>query len=142
MARIFQAREEHVVKTGAASQEMAQYINALIKENENKTVWISSLMRESHEQTQVLRQHQLGLQVQAEVIKTVVNQQQQQKPQPQQAATMQGPTVSELDNDQDSDRLDFLGGLNPNSGPPNSGPFGTVNQVIQVPTTLEIVQGF
>ena len=111
VARIFQAHEEHIVKTGAATQEMAQYINALIKENENKTVWISSLMRESQEQTQVLRQHQLGLQVQAEVIKAVVNQEQQQ------TATGTGPTVSEADV-QDSDRLDFLGGQNPNTGPP------------------------
>ena len=142
VARIFQAHEEYIVKTGAASQEMAQYINALIKENENKTAWISSLTRENQEQTQVLRQHELGLQVQAESIKIVVNQQQQQKPQPQQAATRQGPTVSELDNDQDSDRLDFLGGLNPNSGPPNSGPFGAANRVVQVPATLEIVQMF
>ena len=95
VARIFQAHEEHIVKTGAASEEMAHYINALIKENENKNVWISSLMRESQEQTQVLRQHQLGLQVQAEVIKTVVNQQKQQKPQPQQKVARTGPTVSE-----------------------------------------------
>ena len=111
VARIFKAHEEHIVKTGAASQEMAHYINALIKENENKNVWISSLMRESQEQTQVLRQHHLGLQVQAEVIKTVVNQQQQ-------TATRQGPTVSDADDDQDRDRLDFLSGQNPDIGPP------------------------
>ena len=111
VVRIFQAREEHIVKTGAATKEMAQYINALIRENANKTVWISSLMRDSQEQTQVLRQHELGLQVQAEVIKTVVNQQQQQ------TATVTGPTVSEAD-DQDSDRLDFLGYQNPNTGQP------------------------
>ena len=67
-------------------------------------------MRESQEQTHVLREHQLGLQVQAEVIKTVVNQQQQ-------TASGKGPIVSEAD-DQDSDRLDFLGGQNPNTGPP------------------------
>ena len=62
VARILQTHEEHMAKTGAASQEMAQYINALIEENANKTVWISSLMRDSQEQTRVLRQHQLGLQ--------------------------------------------------------------------------------
>ena len=111
VARIFQAHEEHIVKTGAATKEMAQRINALIKENENKTVWISSLMRESQEQTHILLQHQLGLQVQAEVIKVVANQQQQQ------TATGTGPTVSEAD-DQDSDRLDFLCGQNTNTGPP------------------------
>ena len=62
---IFQTHEEHIVKNGAVSQEMAQRINALIKENENKTVWISSLVRNSQEQTHILRQHELGLQVQA-----------------------------------------------------------------------------
>ena len=75
-------------------------------------MWISSLMRESQEQTQILRQHHLGLQVQAEVIKTVVNQQQQQKD------TGKGPTVSDADDDQDPDHLGFLGGKNPNTGPP------------------------
>ena len=45
VVRILQTHEEHIVKTGAASQEMAQRINALIQENENKTVWISSLTR-------------------------------------------------------------------------------------------------
>ena len=134
--------EDYIVKTGAASQEMAQYINALIKENENKTVWISSLMRENQEQTNVLRQHQLGLQVQAEVIKTVVNQQQNQQAQQQQSVTRTGLTVSEFDNDQDQDHLDFPGGQNPNSGPPNSGPFGAANRVVQVPANLEIVQMF
>ena len=35
-----------MAKTGTASQEMAQRNNALIKENGNKTVWVSSAMRE------------------------------------------------------------------------------------------------
>ena len=86
VVRILQTHEEHIVMNGAASQEMAQRINALIEENANKTVWISSLMRESQEQTRVLQQHQLGLQVQAEVIKVVANQQQQP---PQQGSTEQ-----------------------------------------------------
>ena len=47
VARIFQAHEEHIVRTGAASQEMAQRINVLIKENATKTVWISSPLRVS-----------------------------------------------------------------------------------------------
>ena len=112
---------------------MAQRINALIQENANKTVWISSLMRESQEQTRVLRQHQLRLQVQAEVIKAVANQQQHSQ---QQGATGTCPTVYEAD-DQDGDHLDFLGGQNPNTGPPNPGQFG-VNQ-IQVSTGTAIV---
>ena len=58
VARIFQAHEEYIVKTGEASQEMAQNINALIQEDANKTVWISSLMRDAQEKTRVLRQHE------------------------------------------------------------------------------------
>ena len=138
VARIFQAHEEYIVKTGAASQEMAHYINALIKENENKTVWISSLVRESHEQTNVLRQHELGLQVQAEVIRRVANQQSQQ----QGTATGTGPTLSEVDNEHDGDSLDFPGGQNPNQGPPNNGPFGAAKQIVQVHMIMEIEQMF
>ena len=78
VGRILLNHEEHIAQTGVASQEMAQCINALIQDSEKKTVWISSLMRDSQEKTHVLRQHQLGLQVQAEVIKRLANQQQQQ----------------------------------------------------------------
>ena len=113
---------------------MAQRINALIQENENKTVWISSLVRDSHAKTQVLRQHQLGLQVQAEVIKVVANQQQQP---PQQGSTGTSPTV-EI-NDQDGDHLDFLGGQNPNTGPPNTRQYAS-NQIQQVSTGTVVVQ--
>ena len=121
VARIFQAHEEYIAKTGAASQEMAQCINALTKENENKTAWISSLMRETREQTQVLRQHHLGLQVQAEVIKDIIAGQQQPQPQHCQTITAIGPTVTEIDEDDDEDRRDFLGGPSPYKGPPTSG---------------------
>ena len=38
VARFLKTHEEHMAKTGAATQEMAQYINALIQENENKAV--------------------------------------------------------------------------------------------------------
>ena len=136
VARIFQAHEEHIVKTGAATQEMAQSINALIQENATKTMWISSLMRNSHEQTLVLRQHELGLQVQAEVIKVVANQQPQHPP-PSQGAAGTSPTVTEA-GDQDGDRLDFLGGQNPNTGPPNPGQFGA-NQIQQGSTGMAVV---
>ena len=126
-----------MAKTGAATQEMAQYINALIKENENKTVWISSLMRESQEQTRVLREHQLGLQVQAEVIKAVANQQ------PQQRETVTGtvPTVTELDDNNEAG-LDFQNGQSPHTRPPDASPFGVVSQVPQVPTSMPMVQMF
>ena len=119
VVRILQTHEEHIVKTGVASQEVAQRINMLIQENENKTAWISPLMRDSQEQTHVLRPHKHGLQLWAEVIKRVANQQPRNKPQ-QYGTTGTSPTVTESD-DQDGDRLDFLGGQNPNTGPPNPG---------------------
>ena len=50
----------------------------------------------------------------AEVIKYVANQQSQQ-PQPQ-TVTGRGPIVTEVD--EDDGVLDFLGGQNPNTGPP------------------------
>ena len=137
VARIFQAHEEHMAKTGAATQEMAQRINALIQENANKTVWISSLMRESQEQMHVLRQHELGLQVQAEGIKVLANQQQCQ--QQQQGGTGTSPTVTEVD-DHSDDRLDFSNVPSPNSGPPNNGGFGVaMKEVPQVPTSMDMV---
>ena len=114
---------------------MALRINALIQENENEAVWISSLMRDSQEQTRVLRQHELGLQVQAEVIKVVATQ--HQHPPQQHGATRTSPTVTEAD-DKDGDRLDFLGGQNPNTGPPNTGQFGT-NKIQQGKTGTAFV---
>ena len=38
-----------------------------------------------------------------------------------QTITGAGPTVTEVDDDHDEDRLDFLGGPNPHEGPPNGG---------------------
>ena len=38
VVRILQTHEQHIAMTGAASQEMAQRINALIEENATKTV--------------------------------------------------------------------------------------------------------
>ena len=43
---ILQTREEHIIRTGSAFQETEKRINALIQENANKTVWISSPMRD------------------------------------------------------------------------------------------------
>ena len=102
---------------------MAQYINALVEENEKTKAWVGSLMRESQAQEDVLRQHEMGQQVLAEVIKRIVDQQgQQQSQQPQgQARVGAGPTVTEVEDDQDPDRLDFMTGPNPHKGPPNGG---------------------
>ena len=120
---IIQTHEQHIVQNGTVTQEMAQYISALIKESEQKSLWIGSLTTKFQAQTEVLRQHQLGQQVIAEVIKKIIlgqgPQQAQQQPQHQGIAE-NGPTVTEVD-DEDPDRLDFLGGPNPHKGPPNSG---------------------
>ena len=42
--------EERIAQTGYASQEMAQYINALIEEKQKKTLLVDSLMMEKREQ--------------------------------------------------------------------------------------------
>ena len=47
VVQVLKAHEEYMVRTGAASQDMAQCINALVQENANQTVWISSLVRET-----------------------------------------------------------------------------------------------
>ena len=140
LGKIIQVHQQHIVQSGAATQEMAQYINALIQENQQKSASIASLVNEYQAQTEVLRQHQLGLQIQAEVIKRIMTGEHPQQ-QPRQGVTRTGPTVSEAD-DHDPDHLDFRGVQNPNSGPPNVGPFGAVVQFPQVPTNLETVQGF
>ena len=95
----------------------------LVVENEKTKAWVGNLMRESQEQEDVLRQHEMGQHVQAEVIRRIVVQQTQQQSQPPQgqAITEAGPTVTELDDDEDPDRLDFLTGPNPHKGPPNGG---------------------
>ena len=112
VAMIMQVHEQHIVQSGVITQEMAQYINAHIKENEQANLRIGSLTRDSQTQTQVLRQHHLGQQVLAEVIKGIMAGQQQTQQQPPQGQTVTGagPTVTEVDGDDDPDRLDFMGG--------------------------------
>ena len=53
--RVLQAHETYIVKNASAAREMAQFITALAQENEKKTVWIGSLMKESQTQASVLR---------------------------------------------------------------------------------------
>ena len=45
LATILQIHDQHIAQNGAVSQQMAQYVNALIEENEKKTMWIGNLMR-------------------------------------------------------------------------------------------------
>ena len=113
VVRIFRIHEQHIVQNGAASQEMARCINTLVQDSEKKTVWISSLMRDSQEQMQVLRRHEVGLHVQAEVLKSAVNQQAQQR----ETATRTVPTVEEFDDNSETVQ-NFPNGLSPQAGPP------------------------
>ena len=75
VGRILLNHEEHIHQTGVASQEMAQYINALIEESQKKTLLVGSLMRENQEQNQVLQRHEIGQHVLAEFLKDVANRQ-------------------------------------------------------------------
>ena len=72
----------------------------------------------------------------AEVIKgTMAGQHQEQQPQ---MTTGRGPMVTEADELNGTDQ-NFPTGPNPHEGPPNSGTFGVVNEVPQIPTNMEIV---
>ena len=68
VVQVLQNHEKHIAKSGAASEEMAQYINALIKDNENKNTWIGTLAKEAPSPSQVPQQCQMGQQVLAEVM--------------------------------------------------------------------------
>ena len=99
VVRVLENHEKHILKNGTASEEMAQSINALIQDSQNKNMWIGSLMRENQEQSQVLRQHYMRQQVIAEVIKGMMNQQHPHQPTQQQMTTGTGPAVTVVDED-------------------------------------------
>ena len=100
VVRVLQAHETHIVKNGSAASEMAQFINALAQENEKKTLWIGSPMKESQAQAGVLREHQAGQQALAEAMKRMmVWQHQGQPPKPQQGVTGTHVVVIGVDGD-------------------------------------------
>ena len=138
VAWVLRSHDQFIAKNDAASEQMTQYINELIKDNENKSLWIGTLMREAQAQAQVLQQHQVGQQVLAEVIKRLMNH--PQRPQ-QQTVTGCGPTVTEVDERGQMDQ-DFQTGQNPHTRPPDRGSFGVVNEPPQVPRNMEIVEQF
>ena len=74
VVRVLKNHEQHIVGNGVSSQEMAQYINALIQENRDKTLRIASMMNETQAHSQVLRQHNDGQQVLAGVVKQMFQQ--------------------------------------------------------------------
>ena len=106
------------------ADEMAQYIDALIEDAEKKRLWIGNLMKESQTREEVLRQHHMGQQVLAEVMKRFVFQHEQQQPQTQQGPTINGtgPTITDVPDDDNGNHPDFQGGPNPHKGPPSGGP--------------------
>ena len=134
VVRVLQNHEQHILTNGVASQEMAQYVNALALDNENKKQWFTSLMKESQAQAEVLRQHHLGQQVLAEVIKRMADPWQQPQPQQQcqQITAENGPTVTVVDDD-DGTRLDFMGGPSPHPTPPDIGSMRMVIEPKQTP---------
>ena len=128
VGRILLNHEEHIAKTRTASEQMAQYINALIQESEKNHLWIGNLIKENQEQNQVLRRHEMGQYAIAEVVKEVANKQSQQQPP---TATGTQPTITEPG--EDGDRLDFTGGPSPQTGPPDIGPLTTTTKSPRAP---------
>ena len=120
VVRVLQNHEQHIAKNGMASQEMAQYINALIEENAKGRLWLTGLMQESQAQTEVLRQHQLGQQVLAGVIKQMMGQWQPQQHSQPQSVARPGPIVTEVDDDDNWTVQGFPQGPDPHR-PPDSG---------------------
>ena len=138
VVRVLQAHEIHTVKNGSAASEMAQFINALALDNEKKTRWIGSLMKEAQAQAGVLREHQAGQQVLAEMMKRMMAWQHRgQQPPQQQGVPGTHVVVTDVDED-DGTRLDCLGGTNPRGGPPDIGPMQTAIQPPQPPNHTEV----
>ena len=118
VVRILQVHEQFIVNTGSIIQGIAQNVVELSKDNEKNRMWIGEMMRENQAQAQVLRQHEMGQQAIAGVIKVMMTRDQQQ--QPQQTVTGSGPIVTEVDDD-NGGILDFTGGRSPQTGPPDIG---------------------
>ena len=136
IATIIQIHKQHVTVNGTVSEQMAQYVNALIADNEKKTAWIGNLMRESKAKTEVLRQHEKGQQVLAGVIKWMANQ--QQPPQPQQDVTGKGLVATEID-EEDRAVQDFRSGPVPQTGPPDIGSMSMEIVPLQVPNQVDVI---
>ena len=126
-----------MANSGAASQEMAQYINALVQENEKKRLWIGTPMKEVKAQAKALQQHEMGQQVLAEMLKLVMNHRSSQHQ--HQMSTGTGPVVTEVDDTSNAD-LGFWGGPNHSEGPPDIGGFGVMTQLPLFPDKMEMVQ--
>ena len=135
-----QIHEQFIVRSRVVTQEMAQYINALIRDNQNKSMRIEKLVRESQVHAEILRQHQICQEVIAEVMKCMMagNHQGQQQPQPQ-GVSGTSPIVTDVDEKSGSDPY-FPSAPSPNSGPPSGGTWGMGMELIHAPESMEIVE--
>ena len=139
---IMQDHEQYIVESCVLTIEMAQYVNALIKENAQKGLIIGSFVRECQVQSEVLRQQLEGQQVLAEVLKVLmIAGQPREQTQLQQCITRTGQTTTEVDDSRGTD-TNLQNAPSPNSGPPDTGAFGSMTEVSQVPTSMEIVRQF
>ena len=132
---VLQNHEQHIANSGAVAQQMAQYIDALIKDNENKSLWIGTLRDAAVVQAQVLQQYQMGQEAIAGVLKWFMSQPQQPQ---QQTAHGKGPTVTEVDEERQTGQ-DFQFGPSPHTRPPDSGAWTVVPEPPHVPRLMEIV---
>ena len=136
---IIRVREQDIVRSGVVTQEMAQYVNAFIRENGEKSLKIANPVKEYQVQSGVLRQQLEGQRVLAEVLKVMMAGRRQEPKQPQRGVSEVGPTVTEVDDTSRTDQ-NFPNALSPNSGPPNNGAFGVpMNEVTQIQFNMEIV---
>ena len=135
VAKVLQNHEQHIANSCAVAQQMEQYIDAPIKDNENKSLWIGTLMDAAVAQAQVLQQYQMGQESIAGVLKMFMSQPQQPQ---QQTAPGNGPTVTEVE-DESQTGQDFLNGPSPHARPPDGGTWIVVPEPPQVPRHMEIV---
>ena len=138
---IMQIHEQYIVRSGVITQEMMQYINPPVQDNQNKNLRIGSLTKEMLVHTEIFGQHLKGQQVITEVMKVMMagHHQGQQQSQPQ-GVSGTSPIVTEVDDD--GTDPNFSSALSPHEGPPSGGIWGAVSVPIQVPLSMEIVSQF
>ena len=137
VVRAIQTNEQHIAMNGAVSQEMAQFMNALIQDRENKRMWIGSLLSEFQAQAQVIRQREMGQQVLAEMVKMFVFYEHPRQHPQQQPAGGTGPVVTEV-TDVDGAGQDLRSGLSPHTKPPDGWMWTVVPAPPQVPDSMEM----
>ena len=133
VAWVLQNHEQRIAINGVVSDRMTQLINDVIQDNQDKSLWIGILKNEAQAQAQVIQQHQVKQQVLAEVMKVMINKQQEQE----QAAAVGGRAGSEVE-EITATRLDFRTYQNPNATPPGSGLMNLAIEFPQVPGSMEI----